>query len=42
MVGLSQFGITDKEALKRAMIELGMIEGESTKNDNFILEVSCT
>jgi hypothetical protein len=38
--GLAQFGIADKEGLKRAMVWLDMIKGVSNKNSNEVLEVS--
>ncbi|KAJ3320049.1 hypothetical protein HDV06_005699 [Boothiomyces sp. JEL0866] len=36
--GLSSFGIADKEALKRGMIELGIVKGKNHFSSNQILE----
>jgi hypothetical protein len=37
--GLGQFGIADKEALKRAMMELGMIKGRPYRYSNALIDV---
>lgn len=37
--GLANYGIADKEALKRGMIQLGIIQGKITYSSNEVLQV---